>query len=221
VVQSPLLNNVFDSLHYALPENIYHLVKSRFLRFHFGVTLNEFLCNDHSEWENFLIVFLSFCQKNFTSSFSLEEKQGAPIDSPWEKLLHSEYHINSSSSFPYFGKSSSHESSQRWSYLNKLSRELQFLNHNEPGIRGFLPSVLLVLHLVYEDLKLDSTRLSDLKSLARLLYQISNHIEWMEYSTHYLLEGYAVKENLIIEGCYEFPNIECISLLMIFKQDHR
>ncbi|CAJ0827221.1 63_t:CDS:10 [Entrophospora sp. SA101] len=180
IPNSLLVRNCLEALSYALPTKIFFIFKARYLTYQFRRfdTNSSSLKENNTEWENFI-----------------KELDG------WDFLLsttdHKKFNFNThfkclkppptSPSTPQL-KSTQEKDIEIDDLLYKLfqkSRKLHFSNSHqqqkieqlEQSFPDFLPYILLSLHLIYQDMRLDVLSQKLINDLVPLLIQLALFLE--------------------------------------------
>ncbi|TPX70028.1 hypothetical protein SpCBS45565_g02063 [Spizellomyces sp. 'palustris'] len=188
---SELVARCVEALSYALPVPMFEEFYHRWLAFQGGPTLKWESLRSNDEWIDWLTVFLSFCHKTVEMNDGsipsvLEPGQYKHLvwlnrykaDTPWQKKLAQKFLQ------PYPKPTAS-------TMQISFTKSKVFFEHYHtgPNLILFLPSILIVLHLVYEDLKLNILYESAWRRLGQLLLQIACCLGWKDYSFHYQMDG--------------------------------
>ena len=112
--------------------------------------LQNRVCGNHdSEWDSFTDILMLWCNKNSAA----EPLEAAPAYPAWEYLLHSTMHRKNGNMFPGLSlpsipiKSDSYFRGHRAGLTEKCTEYASMLGE-----------ILMLLHIVYEDHKLDCLR---------------------------------------------------------------
>ena len=195
---SEFVRSCLNVIPHALPFELYEIFISRFYRYNFGMTTSynddEEHCN--SEWFNFLVTLLSFCGNDL--SVVINETK----ISPWEQLLASDYHekMKSNTLLQSIPSGTKNYKATKWNKILHTSKKLFFVNHTEPTISDYMGSLLLALHLIYEDSKLNVIHSSCKSDLAQLLFCISKFISWHDYTLYYIRDTFVSNEISLFNG---------------------
>ncbi|CAJ0745499.1 1491_t:CDS:10 [Entrophospora sp. SA101] len=184
IPNSLLVRNCLEALSYALPTKIFFIFKARYLTYQFRRfdTNSSSLKENNTEWENFVIILFSFFSSMYNNkNFNIE------IDD------HKKFNFNThfkclkppptSPSTPQL-KSTQEKDIEIDDLLYKLfqkSRKLHFSNSHqqqkieqlEQSFPDFLPYILLSLHLIYQDMRLDVLSQKLINDLVPLLIQLA------------------------------------------------
>jgi hypothetical protein len=177
--------------------DVYEEFSLRYLEFEFGE-------GDGYEWENFCVVLYSCLHEKAIMLIDDMPEAGAVSneDADWMELLGSRVHARLSldPAFRLFDVDiKKAETSAAKIVLQKRmaeSKELNVKYHTKPGfLRRFMEPILVALHLVYEDFKLNRMLggycIGDLASLVTLL---ASELGWKGYIEYYKRDGYEAIE---------------------------
>jgi len=161
------------------------------------------------EWDLFLVVLFTLLGYDVEKLHLIrnnEKDQSMERSSPMVLAKKQKTsNCGSADDWQYILNSNEHKSSQNFvsSVLKgqKISNSLSIESENIAESSGigkintqailfpYLPLVLFSLHLLYEELKLNSVALEGLPLLGKLLYQLSIDLKFEIYSHHYFLDS--------------------------------
>lgn len=224
VPRSMLVRSCIAALSYAMPSDLFFNFHVRFLEYEYGHEAkygNSFPSGD--EWEDFVVILLSFCHPaagavNVVTTNIAEDED----KDDWEFLLSSEHHQRAlkDPTLCVLNKNlkdnalSARVDSTLIKWFAK-SKEVFLRYHKQLGLFDYIPSVLLALHLVCEDLKLSVITqkfVSDLSPILVLLVQFLNWDTWIDY---YARQGNDIVPSQLVGGT-PFNSF----LMPIFAQFH-
>ncbi|CAG8532055.1 7553_t:CDS:2, partial [Acaulospora morrowiae] len=190
---SKLVRSCLEALSYVLPTGLFFDFKAQYMLFQYGTNEKFSDIQRGTEWENFVTVLFSFIHlmgQDF-SGYGYQESFKKLETSDWDFLMASSRHtkFNFNTHFqclqpPIITKNCSMikllERSQKlhcasFTYYQRL--EKKFLS--------FLPSILLSLHLVYQDLRLNVLLQKFINDLIPLLIQLAYFLGWDAYIDYY------------------------------------
>ncbi|KAF0515978.1 putative Anaphase-promoting complex subunit 1 [Gigaspora margarita] len=204
IPNSKLVRTCLEALSFALPTALYFDFKAQYFLFQYG-NKEEFRdILKGSEWENFIIILLSFFR--LEGQGVIDEKSFKELDkSDWNFLSstfkHSRFNFNNhlrciqpSTIVENDIMINSFKNSQRlyeafYAYYCQLENKCS----------TFLPSILISLHLVYQDLKLNYTSHQYINELIPLLMQLAKFIKWDTYVDYYK-RNYGMNQLKLIEA---------------------
>ncbi|CAG8664779.1 1739_t:CDS:2, partial [Cetraspora pellucida] len=203
IPNSKLVRTCLEALSFALPTTLYFDFKAQYFLSQYG---NK-ECRDilrGSEWENFIIILLSFFR--LEGQDAIDQAFLREFDkSDWNFLSstfkHSRFNFNNH--FRCIQPSTIVENDIMINSF-KNSRNLReafyaYYCQLENKYSAFLPSILISLHLVYQDLKLNYTSHQYINELIPLLMQLAKFLKWNNYVDYYK-RSYGMNQLKLIEG---------------------
>ncbi|KAJ3142783.1 Anaphase-promoting complex subunit 1 [Geranomyces variabilis] len=192
-IRSPLVTRCLEGLYYSLPSELYEEVHHRFLLFHYGAA-NVHSEQRQDEWEHFTTAFFSFCHAEVATN---------PIAKP--------DHAQPGSHLEWLDRRGRGRRKDRLAAASggqpaaadtlsssfNSSRLLAYNNHVGSNLIAHLPSILILLHVVYEDLKLDTLATRHQLALRELLYHLAHAVGWKDYVLHYQCDGQKLVKPLL------------------------
>ncbi|KAI9202790.1 uncharacterized protein BJ171DRAFT_443970 [Polychytrium aggregatum] len=198
--EEPLVKQCIAALRTVLPARSLTPFLRRHLLCQHSLQYEEELSYGLTPWERFLIVLFSFLHgpaPTVTIVGDCANKHGSTASSqPFQELLNRqpvdfgcpEYEcLNASADCR---PSTTLSISSRLEYLYTISLRLKSRFYPlEPDITGDGPLILLTLHLVYEDLKLNTLREQARGHLGAALCVLAHRIQWKSYVDYYRRDG--------------------------------
>ncbi|GBC06091.1 hypothetical protein RclHR1_06610014 [Rhizophagus clarus] len=193
IPKSKIVRKCLDALSFALPTELYYNLKSQYLSY-------QYAKEDGNEWEKFAIVLLSFLP--FTISLRPNNNMKTKETEGWEFLLSSSQHtkFNFNSYLRCIRPTSNQLQAIDDSMIRmcEKSRESFFSKITvDQKLSSFLPSILITLHLVYQDLKLHTLTQKYVDEILPLLIQLSKFLGWETYVEYYK-RNYGLDKKLTI-----------------------
>ena len=195
-----LVQKILQALSHVLPQHQFFALRTRFLSTvfgEFGVKNNVLL--ENSEIGGFIISLFSFLHSDstlnqFTGKTSTAEQNEDEDD--WDYLIASSFHKsyaeNSSLSCldkPLIPNTKGVSTMEKFF---EISKELGFEFHkalSRETILEYLPIIMLSLHLVYEDLKLNVVTMQYIHHLQPLLSLLAFALNWKSFVDYYDRNG--------------------------------
>lgn len=148
------------------------------------------------ELVDFYLTFLIFCILLGLLGYDVERLNNSAerAATPDEAKKQRPSPKGSSADWEYILQSEAHQTYSRSlsGLLNLTNTDVPNQDHTANGqvninaeLFPYIKLVLFTLHLLYEEMKLDSTLTSELKLLVKLLYQISSDLRLQDYVIHY------------------------------------
>lgn len=211
---SALVERALSSLRAALPPDAYLTVAAKFYCARNAPGPSDFSPPaEFGAFRSTLLTLLGFDGKTLDASLSYASTAASPVvetkksrtnleegsEDDWLYLTRSPY----AKSFAHPGVELPHSSDQP-------ARILQVPVNNDSAHFGYLPHILLVLHLLYEDLKLDSLYWDDAKLLATLLISLASALNLNLYCDLYWRDfpSLWMKETTLNFGVINPPDLE-------------
>ncbi|KAI8824175.1 uncharacterized protein EV422DRAFT_309840 [Fimicolochytrium jonesii] len=190
--RSSVVRRCVEALRHALPVDLFDAFQQRLFTSQHGTALEPTTEGDY-EWQTLVGVLCSFCRQRFPSD--RKEAQSPKRQRPdslttllnrskrkrrWiaklveqaSHLLAEEDDVSQDTCVP--------------SCPSPTSRFDQLAQHpNGPSLTPHLPTILLFLHVVYEDLKLNILTAKHASRLAHVLLHIAKSLEWSDYVYYY------------------------------------
>lgn len=174
---SRLVQSVFDAISWTVESSFYEIFWNRFLALQFSDSAGNI------EWDNLVIVFLSFCHlKSDSRLLNIASND-------WENLLMSKFHLNHGSD-PCF-KDFKVDLGFLESFESRCAKSLDLFmqSSNQPNILDFIVPCVFALHLLYQDLKLDITKSQEAIQLGKFVYFLANSLDWKSLVSFYQDQG--------------------------------
>ncbi|KAJ3176746.1 Anaphase-promoting complex subunit 1 [Geranomyces variabilis] len=184
-IRSPLVTQCLEALYYSLPSELYEELHHRFLLFQYGAaSLHSEQRQD--EWENFTTAFFSFCHADVVTN---------PIAKP--------DHAQPGSRLEWLDRRGRGRRKERLAAASggkraapdtlcasfQASKLLAYYNHVGSNLIAHLPAILILFHVVYEDVKLNTLAIRHQLALRELLYHLAHALGWKDYILHYQCDG--------------------------------
>ncbi|RUS33938.1 hypothetical protein BC938DRAFT_483181 [Jimgerdemannia flammicorona] len=201
IPRSTLVRSCITALSYAMPSDLFFNFHVRFLEYEYGHEAKyggSFSAGD--EWEDFVVILLSFCHPSPGEAVNVVTTDVSEDDleegDDWEFMMSSEHHrralndpalralntdLKNSAASPKIDSTLT-----RW--FSK-SKEVFLRYHKQSGLFDYFHSVLLALHLVYEDLKLSVITQKYVSDLSPILVQLARFLGWDTWIDYYARQG--------------------------------
>ncbi|KAJ3416817.1 Anaphase-promoting complex subunit 1 [Chytridiales sp. JEL 0842] len=131
---------------------------------------------------------------------NLPEPKSNENVSTWDQLFHSSFAgpMNLLPGYLDFDIQEAKSKAEVDYSLVKAAKQIERSYPNDPHFLEYLPALLLALHLVYEDLKLQSGTLAEQRQIAGLLAVIAQKICWESFENHYIRDGHEKDARVVI-----------------------
>ncbi|KAJ3151439.1 Anaphase-promoting complex subunit 1 [Geranomyces michiganensis] len=184
-IRSRLVTRCLEALYYSLPTELFEEVHHRFLLFHYGAA-SRHTYQGRDEWEDFAIAFFSFCHADIvTNPGAQPDRTPASSHLTWLDRRYRSYRTQRLTA----ASGGQPIAPDVLSSCFDKSKHLAYSNHVGSSLLAHLPAVLLLLHVVYDDFKLDTLASKDQLALRQLLYHLAHAVGWTDYVLHYRCDG--------------------------------
>jgi anaphase-promoting complex subunit 1 len=196
-----LIQDCLTALSFALPINVFQYIRQRFM-WHCSLRSQQLSETDtvDTEWDNFVSAILCFLYKDARARKELadalhryvEIDQSTSLQETVVQDVISTLHLGNSTQSIVDGIPSNdlpqhcHKRVEKW-ILNSLESCEQ--KAPEESLLANTSSVLLALHILWEDLRLDKYRRQDFQNLGLFLYQLVTMQQWETWSAYYSDRG--------------------------------
>ncbi|CAG8474689.1 1003_t:CDS:2 [Acaulospora colombiana] len=193
IPNSKLARSCLEALSYVLPTDLYFDFKAQYMSFQYGGDGKFSDLRRGTEWENFVTVLFSFLHLSGQNlpDHRYQESLDESEKSDWDFMLSSTKHakFNFNTHYQCLRPSITTENCSIIKLFEKSRRlyyaYFAFYHRLEKKFISFLPSILLSLHLVYQDLKLDTLLQKFINDLVPLLIQLAYFLGWDRYIDYY------------------------------------
>lgn len=200
IPKSKIVRKCLDALSFVLPIELYYNLKAQYLGYQYAKENDVRSESRGNEWEKFAIALLSFLPFSISShsnNMKTKETEG------WEFLLSSSQHTKFNfNSYLHCIRPASNQLQAIDDSIVKMcekSREPFFTKTiADKKLSSFLPSILITLHLVYQDLKLFTLTQKYVDDILPLLIQLSKFLGWEIYVEYYK-RNYGLDKKLTIK----------------------
>ncbi|CAB4461982.1 unnamed protein product [Rhizophagus irregularis] len=188
IPKSKIVQKCLDALSFALPTELYYNLKAQYLCYQYAKEDNVRSESRGNEWEKFAVALLSFLP--FSISLHSNNNMKTKETEGWEFLLSSSQHAKFNfNSYLHCIRPTSNQLQAIDDSIIKMcekSREPFFTKTTvNQKLSSFLPIILVTLHLVYQDLKLDTLTQKYVDEILPLLIQLSKFLGWETYVEYY------------------------------------
>ncbi|TPX61171.1 hypothetical protein PhCBS80983_g01241 [Powellomyces hirtus] len=196
--KSTLVARCLEAMYYAGDPALFGAFQLCFLKLHYGPKKKWKIESTQHEWTDFVTALLSFCQEDAVS----RRVKGAPSDTVPDQYM--AWLKQRTQGRRKVGRVHFQDVSLSSAFIKARSQE----QHVEQS-RGWILRVILLFHVVYEDLKLDTLMARCLPLLGDLLFHLARMLRWEEYVQYYRIDGFtnvATLTNDVVNR--EYP-VEC------------
>jgi anaphase-promoting complex subunit 1 len=200
IPKSKIVRKCLDALSFALPTGFYYNLKAQYLCYQYAKEDDVRSESRGSEWEKFAVALLSFLP--FSVPLHSNNNMKPKETEGWEFLLSSSQHAKFNfNSYLHCIRPTSNQLQAIDDSIIKMcekSREPFFTKTKvDQKLSCFLPSILVTLHLVYQDLKLHTLTQKYIDEILPLLIQLSKFLGWETYVEYYK-RNYGLDKKLTI-----------------------
>jgi anaphase-promoting complex subunit 1 len=199
--KSTLVQDCLTALSFAVPINMFQHVRQRFMyHVHSEEQHTENSDTTADEWENFASAILCYLHGDESERSELREELQIDLlnasSNTWYLASHQNVMSNLNLGFKVqtlIGDQTDNELGQNSESLVKKwilhSLESCEKRNAEESLLTNIASVLLGLHIIWEDLRLDKSRKQDSVNLGLLLSQLAAMLQWEQWQMYYVDSG--------------------------------
>ncbi|KAG2188928.1 hypothetical protein INT44_004070 [Umbelopsis vinacea] len=211
--KSRLVQDCLMALSFAVPINVFQSIRQRFMYHQYSEEWkSEAADSVADEWDHFasaIFCFLHGDEMERGELLSSLENENVPVfneflDQPAYSNLLSGLNLGDDIQ-GIIGHQSDNETSQaQYSMIKKwIHKSLESYEKRKPeeSLVSNITSVVLGLHLIWEDLRLDKYRKQDTMNMGLLLIQLATILQWDEWKIYYI-------DSSIPDISYDHPDVQ-------------